>query len=133
LVCQLPLEQQPIAERAAEPPRASAGPSATYVVCGGRAWALRSEPLTVGTQVPEGARALALPPGLPGVSRVHCRLLLRDGVGVIEDLSSYGSFVNEQRVHGQSQLQRGDRVRLGAPGIVLEIIELIDEHATPPL
>jgi pSer/pThr/pTyr-binding forkhead associated (FHA) protein len=64
---------------------------------------------------------------------VHCRLLLRDGIAYIEDLSSYGSFVNEQRVHGQAELKRGDRVRLGAPGIILEIIQLIDEHAAPPL
>ncbi len=107
--------------------------SATHVLCDGRAWPLRSEPLTVGTQVPAGLRALPLPPGLPGVSRVHCRLLLRDGIACIEDLSSYGSFINDQRVHGQAALQRGDRLRLGAPGIVLELIELVDEHAAPPL
>jgi pSer/pThr/pTyr-binding forkhead associated (FHA) protein len=87
----------------------------------------------VGTQVPAGLRALPVSAGLPGVSRVHCRLLLRDGIACIEDLSSYGSFVNEQRVHGQAELRCGDRVRLGAPGIVLEIIQLVDEHAAPPL
>jgi predicted component of type VI protein secretion system len=103
------------------------------VVCGGRAWLLRSEPLTVGSAVPEGLRALQLPSGLPGVSRVHCRLLLRDGMACIEDLSSYGSFVNEQRVHGRAVLQRGDRVRLGAPGIVLEMIQMADENAATPL
>ena len=94
---------------------------------------MRSDPLTVGTQVPGGLRALPLPAGLPGVSRVHCRVLLRDGLACVEDLSTYGTFVNEQRVHGHAPLQRGDRLRLGAPGIVLEAIELVDEHATPPL
>jgi predicted component of type VI protein secretion system len=74
-----------------------------------------------------------LPAGLAGVSRVHCRVLLRDGVACVEDLSTYGSFVNEQRVHGQAALQRGDRLRLGAPGITLELIELVDEHAAPPV
>jgi hypothetical protein len=133
LVCQLPLEQQPSAERPLVSPRTRAGQSATHVLYGGRAWPLHSEPLTVGTQVPEGQRALPLPPGLPGVSRAHCRLVLRDGIACIEDLSSYGSFVNEQRVHGHAELQRGDRLRLGAPGIVIEIIQLVDEHATPPL
>ena len=133
LVCQLPLQQQARAERPLESPGGRGGQSATHVVCDGRAWLLRAEPLTVGTQVPAGVRALPLAPGLPGVSRVHCRLVLRDGVACIEDLSSYGSFVNEQRVHGQAALQRGDRLRLGAPGIVLEIIQLVDEHAAPPL
>ncbi|HEV7445327.1 MAG TPA: FHA domain-containing protein [Steroidobacteraceae bacterium] len=133
LVCQLPLEQLAGAGQPPESAPMRAGHPATHVVCDGRAWALRTEPLTVGTQVPQSARALALPTGHPGVSRVHCRLLLRDGIAYIEDLSSYGSFVNEQRVHGQAELKRGDRVRLGAPGIILEIIQLIDEHAAPPL
>jgi hypothetical protein len=133
LVCQLPLEQLAGAERGLEPARARRALSATHVLFGGQAWPLRTEALTVGTQVPPGLRALPLSPGLPGVSRVHCRLLLRDGVARVEDLSSYGSFVNEQRVHGQAELQRGDRLRLGAPGVVLEIIQLVDEHAAPAL
>ena len=106
--------------------QAAAGPAATHVLCAGRAWPLRSEPLMVGTQVPEGARALRLPAGLAGVSRVHCRLWLRDGVACVEDLSTYGSFINGERVHGQAILRRGDQLRLGAPGIVLEAIELVD-------
>jgi hypothetical protein len=134
LVCQLPLELQSTSSaQPVEAPRASANAPATHLLCGGRAWPLRTEPLTVGTQVPEGLRALPLPPGLPGVSRVHCRVLLREGLAWVEDLSTYGTFVNEQRVHGRAPLQRGDRLRLGAPGIVLEAIELVDEHATPPL
>ena len=132
LVCQLPLERQHSTdERGLEAPRSKANQPATHVLCAGRAWQLRSEPLTVGTQVPEGVRALPLPAGLAGVSRVHCRVSLRDGVACVEDLSTYGSFVNEQRVHGQAALQRGDRLRLGAPGIILEVIELVDEHAAP--
>jgi hypothetical protein len=133
LVCQLPLELEALAERPRESASPNAARSATHVLCDGRAWPLRSEPLTVGTQVPADLRALPLPPGLPGVSRVHCRLLLRDGTACIEDLSSYGSFINDQRVHGQAPLHRGDRLRLGAPGIVLELIEMVDEHAAPPL
>jgi len=133
LVCQLPLEQEAAAGRVSEPVRAPSEQSATHVVCDGRAWPLRAEPLTVGTQVPEGVRALRVAPGAPGVSRVHCRLLLREGTACIEDLSSYGSFVNEQRVHGWAELRRGDRVRLGAPGVVLEMVQMVDEHAAPPL
>ncbi len=133
LVCQLPLQQQAGEERGPESAQAWPDRSATHVVCGGRAWPLRSEPLTVGTQVPEGQRALQLPSGLPVVSRVHCRLLLREGTACIEDLSSYGTFVNEQRVHGRAALQRGDRVRLGSPGVVLEMIQMADEDAAPPL
>ena len=109
------------------------GAAATHLLHAGRAWALGAEPLTVGTQVPPGPRALQLPPGLAGVSRVHCRVWLRNGVAAVEDLSTYGSFVNEERIHGQATLRRGDRLRLGTPGIVLDAIELVDEHTAPSL
>lgn len=110
---------------------AGAGPGpvadpATHIVLAGRAWALRGEPLVLGTQPPPGARALELAAGLAGVSRVHCRVLLADGKARVEDLSTYGSFVNDERVHGSAQLRRGDRLRLGNPGVTLELIELCD-------
>jgi hypothetical protein len=132
LMYRLPL---PTVSAAGEAKRAAAGEGAvaTHVVFAGRAWALRAEPLTVGTQVPSELRALPLPSGLAGVSRVHCRLSLREGVAVVEDLSTYGSFVNGERVHGRANLRRGDRLRLGTPGIVLEAIEFVDEHTAPSL
>ena len=125
LMYRLPIETVAMAD-AAVPLQAVAGPAATHVLYGGRAWPLRSEPLTVGTQVPEGAHTLRLPPGLPGVSRVHCRLWLREGVACVEDLSTYGSFINGERVHGQAILRLGDQLRLGTPGIVLEAIEMVE-------
>lgn len=132
LMYRLPLPTVTAAGEAARAPVAG-GAAATHVLCAGRAWALHAEPLTAGTQVPAGQRALQLPAGLAGVSRVHCRLWLREGVAVVEDLSTYGSFINEERIHGQATLRRGDRLRLGTPGIVLDAIELVDEHAAPSL
>jgi hypothetical protein len=126
LMYRLPIEFAALGGVGEVPLRATTGPAPTHVLCEGRAWALRSEALTVGTQVPEGARALRLPAGLAGVSRVHCRLWLRDGVAWVEDLSTYGSFINGERVHGQATLRRGDQLRLGTPGIVLEAIELVE-------
>jgi hypothetical protein len=107
--------------------QAPAGPAPTHVLYDGRAWALLETALTVGTQVPDGVRALRLAPGLAGVSRVHCRLWLEQGVAWAEDQSTYGSFINEERVHGKARLRRGDRLRLGTPGVVLEAIEVVPE------
>jgi hypothetical protein len=134
LICQLPLPYSSIAATGdGLRPDRKAGSVATHVLCRGRAFALREQPLVVGTQVPVDQRAVQVPAGLPGVSRVHCRLLLRDGAAILEDLSTYGCYVNDERVHGSAVLQRGDRLRLGAPGIVLDMIELVTDHATPPV
>jgi hypothetical protein len=123
LLCQLPL---PLAPRSPDAGNArTAIAPATHVLHGGRAIALSAEPLLVGCDLPSGARGVALPRGLPGVSRVHCRLQLCDGIASVEDNSTYGTFVNDERVHGRLSLARGDRLRLGSPGITLEMIEVV--------
>ena len=59
---------------------------------------------------------------MQGVSRRHCSIY-RNGAGVVvEDHSSYGTFVNGARVQGQASLAAGDRVRLGTPGEELLLI-----------
>lgn len=103
----------------------------THVLFSGRAWALNQEPLQLGWEVPEGKRRLTVPPGAPGVSRLHCTLVRRNGVTTIEDHSTYGSYVNEERVKGKTILKVGDRLRLGAPGVQLDLIQLVNDHGTP--
>jgi hypothetical protein len=134
LICQLPIAHLPEAEiPVAIPSPPSTRAAATHLLYDGRAWPLGSEALTLGTQAPHGVRALNLPAGSPGISRSHCRVRLRDGVAIVEDLSTYGTFINDERVHGSATLQRGDRLRLGTPGQVLDAIAVIGDEATSPL
>ena len=57
-----------------------------------------------------------------GISRLHCTLL-RDGArALVRDHSRYGSFVNGERVAGEMELGAGDRLRVGTPGVVLELV-----------
>ena len=47
------------------------------------------------------------------ISRIHCRLLITNNELTVEDMNSTnGTFVNDQRI-SQSQLNSGDRLRLG--------------------
>ena len=49
----------------------------------------------------------------PGVSRLHARLMFRNGSWVLQDLeSTNGTFVNHVRV-GRSQLRPGDHILFG--------------------
>ena len=103
----------------------------THVLFQGRAWTISDQPLAIGWSLEGKARALALPSSSPGVSRSHCTLIRRNGSVVVEDHSTYGSFVNEERVVGSTPLTVGDRLRLGAPGVTLDLIQLVNDDGAP--
>jgi hypothetical protein len=129
LVHRLPLVDAAVAD---DPTRLSADIPAeaipTHVLFNGRAWPISSTPLTLGWSVGAGARALTLPAGIAGVSRSHCTLERRDGQSVVSDHSTYGTFVNDERVGGHVALRVGDVLRLGAPGVALELIRVLQDH-----
>ncbi len=97
----------------------------THVVHRGRAWPLAGAPLCVGWAVPAGQRALLVEAG-PGVSRVHCRLACDPGGAWLEDQSTYGTLLNGERIGGRVALRAGDRLRLGHPGVELELVRVVD-------
>jgi pSer/pThr/pTyr-binding forkhead associated (FHA) protein len=41
---------------------------------------------------------------------------------VVVDHSRYGTWLNDERVFGRATLRAGDRLRLGRPGVTLELI-----------
>ena len=94
----------------------------THVLLGHRARALTAEPLVVGTAPPEGSRGLRLAGETAGVSRAHCRFFGVGGEVVLEDLSTYGTFVNGEQIVGRAVVFSGDRVRVGSPGQELVLI-----------
>jgi hypothetical protein len=127
----------PLAGPAVAVPTAAGGDSApavpaatvpTHVLFRGRAWPITEEPLTLGWSVGAAARALSLPAGIAGVSRSHCVLQSSDGQCYVVDHSTYGTFVNDERVGGRLALRVGDVLRLGAPGVTLELIRVLPEH-----
>jgi hypothetical protein len=110
-------------------PRVAPQDAPTHVVHLGRAWRLAGTALHVGASVPAGQRGIAVAAG-PGVSRVHCRLV-GDAEGVwLEDLSTYGTFLNGERIGGRVALRAGDRLRIGTPGVSLELVRVVDGDGT---
>lgn len=103
----------------------------THVLFNGRAWPVTSVPLTLGWSVGTVPCALTLPAGIAGVSRSHCTLELDKGQAIVTDHSTYGTFVNDERVGGRVVLQAGDVLRLGAPGVSLQLIRVLADHGTP--
>ncbi len=101
--------------------RKAGGPPPTHLLLDGRALAIGSDAIVVG-RAPGDARGVTLPGGVAGVSRRHCTFV-RDGSElVLLDHSSFGTFVNGERVAERVRVYAGDRVRLGEPGIELALI-----------
>jgi len=103
----------------APPPRPS-GPIANFLVKGG---ALKGQRLLVYTPVANIGRAdyndIVLPD--PSVSTAHAKLQRREGVWVLVDLdSTNGTFVDGERVKGESPLVPGATVRFGEIQSVFE-------------
>ena len=113
------------AERPAAEPRpmlARARPP-THVVYGGLAYRVGAGGLAIGREADPQRRTVVLS-GSSGVSRLHCEVIMRDGELKLRDLSSYGTFVNEKRITGETTLNRADVIRIGSPGAELHVVDV---------
>jgi hypothetical protein len=109
---------------AAEPrPMLARARPPTHVVYGGLAYRVGATGLAIGREADPQRRTVVLA-GESGVSRLHCEVMLRDGELKLRDLSSYGTFVNEKRVAGETTLNRADVIRIGSPGAELHVVDV---------
>jgi hypothetical protein len=107
-------------------PARPAGRRPTHVLLGPVAHAITEAPLVVGTAPPPAGRALRLEGETAGISRAHCRLFESAGEAVVEDLSTWGTYVNGERVAGRAVLAAGDRIRVGSPGVELVLVAAVE-------
>ena len=129
LTRRLPLRPQPASlESIPLGRRRTSGPPPSHVLWDGRAYTLQADPLVVCRGQPDNSRSITLPDGLAGVSRRHCTFVHDGDELVLLDHSTFGTFVNGERVHERVRIYAGDRVRLGEPGVELTLIAV----AHPP-
>jgi hypothetical protein len=108
-------------------------PAPTHILCDGLAHPITSEPFVLGLQIPDGKPGInltRLTGSTAGISRSHCSIYRLEDRVLIEDHSSYGSFLNDKRVEGKATLAAGDRLRLGAPGVELRLIRVTESDGT---
>ncbi len=136
LITRLSFEPEPEHEAAAMPaprieeeaPPEPEGPVPTHLLHDGLAYPITDEPFRLGLAIGE-ARGLNLTGQTAGISRVHCSVARTGGRPVVEDSSTYGSFLNGERIGQRAPLQAGDRLRLGTPGIEVLLIAVQDDGA----
>jgi hypothetical protein len=119
------------AQESASTPRRSGMPP-THILHQGVAHAITGEPFVLGIAIPEEARGINLRGATAGISRRHCSVYRQDDRIVVEDHSTHGSFLDDQRVYGRAELIAGDRLRVGSPGIELQLIRVAQSDGQTP-
>ncbi len=86
----------------------------THIVYGGFAYRVGAEGVAIGREADPQRRTVLLAESNSGVSRLHCEVVLRDGELKLRDLSSFGTFVNERKIAGETsaRARRRDPNRL---------------------
>ncbi|HEX6993770.1 MAG TPA: FHA domain-containing protein [Gammaproteobacteria bacterium] len=102
--------------------------AATHVVYKGVAYAVDGHGLVIGRDHVAGRRTLVVDGASGGLSRQHCELVFRDGELKLRDTSRYGTFVNEKRVVGETVVRPADVIRIGSPGVELQVIRVVEPH-----
>ena len=97
----------------------------THVVYQGLAYPVGGTPCVVGHHIPPHRPGIAIVNSSAGISRVHCSIIMQDDEVLLEDQSTYGTFVNDRRVEHTTILRTGDTVRIGSPGEQLHLIRVV--------
>jgi pSer/pThr/pTyr-binding forkhead associated (FHA) protein len=75
-----------------------------------------------------------LRPASPAISKKHCLVSVRDGRVFVKDLgSTNGTFVNDVQLSGETEVESGDRVRLGPLDFSVQIVPPEDRPDNTPL
>ena len=101
----------------------------THIVYRGIAYPVDGEGLLIGRSETDSARrVIVIDDPSSGVSRAHCEIARHDGELKLRDLSSFGTFINEKRVSGEEALRPADVIRIGSPGVELQVIRVEPGH-----
>jgi hypothetical protein len=94
------------------------------------AYPLSRKPLSLGCDPDPTGNGIYVSVQSSGVSETYCTVH-RDGDRVIlTDTSHQGTFVNDQKIHGSTALELGQRVRLGTSGETFRLIACMEPHET---
>ncbi len=112
---------QPVTGSSPRPP--------SHLLVEGLAYPITEQPFVLGIAIGQ-RRGLQL--DAPGVTPVHCSIAIHNGRVEVEDHSSGNSLLNGQRIVDRAPLAVDDRVRLGDPGVEIQLIAVLPAGQTEP-
>lgn len=101
-------------------------PRPTHILYRDLAYPIAENPLYIGLAAVKDAPGIQIRGQVAGVSRKHCSVQLRGNEVVINDHSTYGTYVNEKPVAATTELKLGQVIRVGTPGEKLKLIACLD-------
>jgi len=107
-------------------PKGQTAPS--HILYRNMAYPITEKPLSIGLQRVEDGAGIQILGQTAGVSRKHCTVQLKGDNVVLNDYSTYGTFVDENPVNGETILLLGQTVRVGTPGETLNLIACLDSE-----
>jgi len=114
-----------------EEPRKDAGgqQQPTHILYRHLAYPIMEKPLIIGLERVADESSIQIQGQIAGVSRKHCTVQLQGNKVVLKDYSTYGTFVDENPVKEQTNLLLGQKLRVGTPGEILNLIACLDREA----
>ena len=101
----------------------------THILYRNLAYPITAKPLVIGLERTADAPGILIQGQTAGVSRKHCAVQLRGNEVVLNDYSTYGTFVNEDPINMKTILSLGQIIRVGTPGEKLKLIACMDRPA----
>jgi hypothetical protein len=98
----------------------------THILYRNLAYPITAKPLVIGLERAADASGIPIQGQTAGVSRKHCAVQLRRNEVVLNDYSTFGTFVNEDPVNMKTILSLGQIIRIGTPGETLKLIACMD-------
>ncbi len=120
----LPHEQQISVEAPRQPAERQQRP--THILYRDIAYPIAQKPLPIGLEAPPDGYGIKIRGQIAGVSRKHCSVQRSGNTVVLNDHSTYGTYVNEKPVAGKKNLELGEVIRVGTPGENLRLIACLD-------
>jgi hypothetical protein len=102
----------------------------THILYRHLAYPITEKPLIIGLETAADNSGIQIRGQIAGVSRKHCSVQLRGNDIVLNDHSTYGTFVNEKPVDKQTVLLLGQIIRVGTPGEELKLIACVNTDET---
>ena len=109
---------------------AASAPRPTHLLYRSLAYPLTATPLNLGAQLPAEGTGIRIEADGAGIAPMHCTVQLQGEQIVLTDLSSNGTFLNNQRVEGPVVLNVGDAIRLGTAPDSIVAIACLDRNET---
>ena len=100
----------------------------THILYRNLAYPITEKPLIIGLQQVAEGSCIQIQGQIAGVSRKHCTVQLKGKSVVLNDYSTYGTFVDENPVNQKTILLLGQTVRVGTPGETLNLITCLDKE-----